>query len=106
MGEKFKLFYSNVSITDKSSCNNIKKGYYDYIRRFKPTVDIILFGNKADLDNGIEVTKKEAIKLAHSLNIPFAEISNKKTKNIKELIFQLISRTKKRITNILLHIVL
>lgn len=75
------MFYSNVSITDKSSFNNIKKGYYDYIRRFKPTVDIILLRNKADLDNRREVTRKEAIKLPHSLNIPFAEISNKETRN-------------------------
>lgn len=55
-------------------------------------VNLILVGNKIDLERERRVSKEEGEKFATSLDVPFFEVSAKDNKNIDELFEFLIQR--------------
>jgi GTPase KRas protein len=87
-GEGFLMIYA---ITNKKSFMEISR-LRDKILRIKDksAVPMVLMGNKSDLENEREVSKKEGEDMAANFNIPFFEASAKNHQNIDEAFDQLV----------------
>jgi len=88
-GEGFIIVYS---ITDRKSFNEVIEFRDRTLRvKDKPSVPMILVGNKADLENSRVVTKEEGQQLSEKLQIQFLETSALTGTNTNE-IFSNIAR--------------
>jgi Ras-related protein Rab-1A len=92
-----KNFYSQADgvivvydITERSTFDRVR-GWIDSVLENKDSVNMILVGNKIDLDNHREVQKEEGMGFAlKSSNIPFYETSAKENIEIDHCIMDLV----------------
>lgn len=76
-------------LTNYKTFVSIRQWLHD-LKRFCPeNVNIILLGNKKDLESHRQVQYNEAFKIAESHSIPYYEISIKDNINIKDIITQM-----------------
>ncbi|KAJ5072769.1 small gtp binding protein rab8 [Anaeramoeba ignava] len=77
-------------ITNKDSFRNIKTRWFYDIRKYaNENVQIILIGNKNDLEEKRIISKEEGKEFADKLEIPFYEISAKNNINIDDIFYHL-----------------
>eukprot|EP01091_Cochliopodium_minus_P021421 TRINITY_DN979_c0_g2_i2.p1 TRINITY_DN979_c0_g2~~TRINITY_DN979_c0_g2_i2.p1 ORF type:complete len:109 (-),score=21.46 TRINITY_DN979_c0_g2_i2:38-364(-) len=85
------------SITSRDSFDEISI-FRDQVLRVKDEdfFPLVLIGNKCDLEDEREVTRKEAEEMAKSWNIPFFETSAKMNTNVNEAFLSIIEEIRKR----------
>ena len=72
-------------ITNNNSFNSINEWINQCRTLGNPDIDIMLIGNKSDLEGERKVTKEEAEKLAKEKNIEYREISALKEKDLQNM---------------------
>lgn len=90
IADGFILVYS---IIDAESLHEIEE-YYNQIIRVKDTNDVpmVLVGNKCDLENYRQITKKYVLEYSNKLNIQHYEVSAKKNININKIFDNLLRK--------------
>ncbi|KAJ5072770.1 ras-related protein rabd2a-like [Anaeramoeba ignava] len=77
-------------ITNQDSFNNIKTRWIEDINKYaNENIQIILIGNKNDLEEKRIISKEEGKELADKLQIPFYEVSAKNNINIDDAFYHL-----------------
>ncbi|KAJ5077383.1 ras family-domain-containing protein [Anaeramoeba ignava] len=77
-------------ITNKESFENINNYWLKEIKEYtNENVEMILIGNKCDLEEKREISKEKGKELADELNIPFYEVSAKNNINIDNIFIEL-----------------
>ena len=85
------------SVTDRKSFENINR-WLDQIKNNSPEkVDILLVGNKTDLEEERVVSQEEAREFAESNEIDYIETSAKNGQNVQECLLKLCQRVYKRV---------
>ena len=72
-------------ITDRNSFNDIQNWYDDCKKQTAKTIQIVLIGNKSDLENNRQISYDEGKNLADKNNFIFLETSAKTGKNINDI---------------------
>ena len=84
----FLLVYS---ITSRASYNDLDAFHDNMLRvKNKPSVPMVVVGNKCDLEEARQVAKSEGEITANSWNCPFFETSAKTGVNVKEAFYQVV----------------
>lgn len=78
-------------VTHEGSFNNIRKWIQDVRTYAEDSVNIVLIGNKCDLDSKIAVDKNRGQELADEYSIPFFETSAKANINVQEAFTSLVN---------------
>lgn len=77
-------------ITSRTSFADATKYWYAEIRnQCPPETDVLLVGNKSDLDDRREVTKEEVAAWSEANNVEYIETSAKECENIEEAFIRL-----------------
>jgi len=76
-------------LTERSTFDKVR-GWIDSVLENKDDVNMILVGNKVDLDNHREVQKDEGKAFAEKSHIPFFETSAKANISIDECVMLLV----------------
>ena len=71
-------------VTNRSSFENIDKGWYIEIKKASPNIALILVGNKIDLESERVVSRDEGEALAQKLTLTYVETSAKTGENIND----------------------
>ena len=82
-------------VTNQTSFNNIDKWYFEIKEKASKNINLILIGNKTDLNKVI--CSEDAINKAKSLNIPVMETSANNSSNVKEAFYDLIKEMYKSV---------
>jgi GTPase KRas len=97
-------FYTNTdgfiimySITDRETFKQVEN-YYEYITKYQENciikyiclLNIVLVGNKSDLQDERKVSINEGEDLARKLGFGFLEVSTKERINVEEAVFTLV----------------
>ncbi|MHA1720443.1 MAG: Rab family GTPase [Promethearchaeota archaeon] len=79
-------------LTDRDSFNDIKSWYADVKSNFSniDDIEVVLCGNKCDLEEEIKISKDEALNLANELNLGYLETSARVGKNIDKVFVDLV----------------
>ncbi len=83
--QRCNLAFFVFDITSISSFISIKNYWYKFVTSIEPFTEIILIGNKSDLDHKRQVSKSEAEIYAENMNIPYIECSAMNINNISKL---------------------
>ncbi|KAJ6227663.1 ras-like protein rasd [Anaeramoeba flamelloides] len=91
--EGFLIVYSIVS---RNSFDEVRS-FYEQITRAKDSEDvpIMIVGNKADLESDRQISKREGMDLAKSLNCSFIETSAKSNLNVEQAFVELVKKINK-----------
>ena len=84
-------------ITDKDTFMNVQSWMKEIEKYAQENVNILLIGNKNDLEEQRMVQKKEGEDLAASYNIPFMETSASNSVNIKEAFTEMAKNIMQRV---------
>jgi GTPase SAR1 family protein len=76
-------------VTDQKSFDDVEK-WFDEIRKYEPNVNIVLVGNKNDLNEKRKVSFEDSKKLADKLQIPYFETSAKEGVGVNETFYKLV----------------
>jgi Ras-related protein Rab-2A len=90
-------------VTDRKSFESLESWIND-VRRFEPTIIIVLIGNKIDLVKNRVVSTEEGKAFADSHNIGFFETSAKSTENINESFGHVIDKIHNKIVDKTLNV--
>eukprot|EP00043_Microstomoeca_roanoka_P011407 m.107440 g.107440 ORF g.107440 m.107440 type:complete len:205 (+) comp15186_c2_seq2:261-875(+) len=83
-------------ITKKDSFENVKNWIKNIEENASEDVELMLLGNKCDMEEARAVTKEQGEKLALEYGIPFMETSAKANINVEEAFFQLAKNIKRK----------
>ena len=85
-------------LTKPESFENIKNWYSDVKSNFSNfnELEIVMCGNKCDLDEEIQISQKKALDLANELNIGYLETSARVGKNIDKIFNNMINNMIKK----------
>jgi len=78
-------------VTQDGSFSNIRKWIQDVRTYAEDSVNIVLIGNKSDLDNKRVIDKQRGQELADEYNIAFFETSAKSDQNVQEAFTSLVN---------------
>ena len=85
-------------LTKPESFENIKNWYSDVKSNFSnfDELEIVMCGNKCDLDEEIQISQEQALNLANELNIGYLETSARDGKNIDKIFNDMINNMIKK----------
>ncbi|EGD81061.1 small GTP binding protein RAB8 [Salpingoeca rosetta] len=83
-------------ITNPKSFDNVKNWIKNIEENASEDVELMLLGNKCDMEESRAVSKEQGEKLASDYGIPFLETSAKANINVEEAFFQLARNIKKK----------
>ena len=83
-------------ITNPKSFENVKNWIKNIEENASDDVELMLLGNKCDMEDSRAVTREQGEKLALEYGIPFMETSAKANINVEEAFFQLAKNIKKK----------
>ena len=83
------LVFIVYDITNKKSYNNLQS-WIDFVNNIE-NANIVIIGNKIDLENKREVTKEEALKFCEEKNYDFYEVSAKEGNNLNDMLFNSVA---------------
>jgi small GTP-binding protein len=86
-------------VTNRESFDHLGK-WHTEITNSAPNANIILVGNKSDLEDDRQVTQEEAKHYANRLGIPYIETSAKNNTNVTECFQQLVDAITERLASV------
>ncbi|KAG5365536.1 Ras-like GTP-binding protein RYL1 [Yarrowia sp. C11] len=81
-------------VTDEKSFNNIENWYQNVQSYANEGVELILVGNKCDLEDKRVISTEQGQALADKFGIPFLEASSKNNINVEECFYSVATRIK------------
>lgn len=87
-------------VCDRRSFLDVQNWLNEAERYSSPDVVKILVGNKCDMESQREVSKEEAERFAHSMDMKFIESSAKMNTNVEKVFTELSLSMKKKFSNI------
>ena len=84
-----KAFLLVFDLTDRVSFESVEQWKEDIDNHLKKSIPGVLIGNKADLDNKIEILDEEAMELAAKLGIEFVKTSALTGKNLQNVFLKI-----------------
>lgn len=89
-------FVLAYDVTNRPSFDHVLGWMRDIQQRAPPDVDIVLCGNKSDLDHDRVVSVEEGKRLADEYNVGFFETSALTGKNVQEMFMSLAEEIKRK----------
>ena len=83
------LVFIVYDITNKKSFNNLQS-WIDFVNNIENS-NMVIIGNKIDLENKREVSKEEAQKFCEEKNYDFYEVSAKEGQNLTDMLFNSVA---------------
>jgi Ras-related protein Rab-6A len=90
-----KIVFIVFDITSMTSFISIKDYWYNFIVSIEPGAEIILIGNKSDLEEKRQVTTAEAQQYSYKIDVPYIECSSMSSSKIGDLESLMISTAQK-----------
>jgi small GTP-binding protein len=93
--QRCNLVFFVFDITFLDSFNAIKNYWYKFVTSIEPNTEIILIGNKSDLESKRQVLNSDAEEYAEHIGVPYLECSAMNISNMDELEALMITAAQK-----------